>query len=164
MTVEVSEEKAANLEDYARIPMSFEVRRVLDLMAPADGLSGFILSERDLETPYLKDYDAIESPRQWQRSFDLSNWGIFVARSEGVRLGGAVVAFDTAGVNMLEGRRDLAVLWDLRVATEVRGQGIGSALFAAVEKWALARGCLRLKVETQNINLPACRFYVKQGC
>jgi hypothetical protein len=28
----------------------------------------------------------------------------------------------------------------------------------------VAKGCFRLKVETQNINVPACRFYVKQGC
>ena len=30
--------------------------------------------------------------------------------------------------------------------------------------WAAARGCRRLKVETQNINVPACRFYERQGC
>jgi GNAT superfamily N-acetyltransferase len=164
MTVEVSEEAAAKLEDYARIRMSFEVRRVLDVVELDDGLSGFCLSEQELETPYLKAYDAIESPLQWSRSFDMSNWGLFVARSEGVRLGGAAVAFDTPSVTMLEDRRDLAVLWDIRVATEVRGQGVGTALFTAVEKWAVAHGCLRLKVEPQNINLPACRFYAKQDC
>ena len=60
MTVEVSEEKSANLEDYARIRMLFDVRRVLDVVALDDGLSGFSLSERELETPYQKDYDALE--------------------------------------------------------------------------------------------------------
>jgi GNAT superfamily N-acetyltransferase len=164
MRFEVSEDNLANLEDYARIRMSFVVRRILDVVALDDGLSGFRLSERELETPYVKDYDAIESPLQWTRSFDMSKWGFFVARSQGVSLGGAAVAFDTPGVTMLEGRRDLAVLWDIRVAGEARGQGVGTALFAAVEKWAVARGCVRLKVETQNINLPACRFYAKQGC
>ena len=164
MTVEVSEEKAATLEDYARIRMSFDVRRVLDVVAVDEGLSGFSLSERELETPYLKDYDAIENPLEWSRSFDMSNWGFFVARSEGLRLGGAIVAFHTPGVTMLENRRDLAVLWDIRVASDVRRQGIGAALFRAAEKWAIARGCRRLKIETQNTNVPACRFYVRQGC
>jgi GNAT superfamily N-acetyltransferase len=164
MRFEVSEDNLANLEDYARIRMSFVVRHILDVVALDDGLSGFRLSERELEIPYVKDYDAIESPLQWTRSFDMSKWGFFVARSQGVSLGGAAVAFDTPGVTMLEGRRDLAVLWDIRVAGEARGQGVGTALFAAVEKWAVARGCVRLKVETQNINLPACRFYAKQGC
>lgn len=41
---------------------------------------------------------------------------------------------------------------------------MGAALFYAVECWAHARGCTQLKVETQNINLPACRFYQRQGC
>ena len=38
------------------------------------------------------------------------------------------------------------------------------ALCAAAEEWALARGCGQLKVETQNVNVPACRFYAAQGC
>jgi GNAT superfamily N-acetyltransferase len=164
MRFEVSEDSLANLEGYARIRMSFVVRRILDVVPLDDGLKGFRLSERELETPYVKDYDAIESPLQWTRSFDMLKWGLFVARSQGVALGGAVVAFDTPGVTILEGRRDLAVLWDIRVAGEARGQGVGTALFAAVEEWAASRGCVRLKVETQNINLPACRFYAKQGC
>lgn len=65
---------------------------------------------------------------------------------------------------MLEGRSDLVVLWDLRVAPEVRGQGIGSQLFRAAEAWAAARGCVELKVETQNVNVAACRLYRRNGC
>jgi ribosomal protein S18 acetylase RimI-like enzyme len=65
---------------------------------------------------------------------------------------------------MLEGREDLAILWDIRVSPEVRGQGIGSALFRAAEVRAGAEGCRQLKVETQNINVAACRFYARRGC
>jgi GNAT superfamily N-acetyltransferase len=65
---------------------------------------------------------------------------------------------------MLEGRDDLAVLWDIRVSPEARGRGVGAALFRAAERWAKARGCLHLRVETQNINVAACRFYARQGC
>lgn len=65
---------------------------------------------------------------------------------------------------MLEGRTDLAVLWDIRVVPAARGQGVGSALFRAAESWAAANGCSRLKIETQNINVPACRFYARHGC
>lgn len=163
MRIEISEE-AANLEDYARIQMSFEVRRVLDVVPLDNGLGGFTLYERKLRAPYLKDYDAIELPQQWPRSFDISNWGFFVARSDGLRVGGATVAFNTADLMMLEERRDIAVLWDIRVAAEARGQGVGKALFRAAENWAVTQGCRRLKIETQNINVPACRFYAKQGC
>lgn len=41
---------------------------------------------------------------------------------------------------------------------------MGSTLFRAAEAWARARGCRQLKVETQNVNVAACRFYARQGC
>nr|ART39461.1 J331 [uncultured bacterium] len=64
---------------------------------------------------------------------------------------------------MLEGRDDLAVIWDIRVSPEFRGRRIGSALFRVAERWARANGCRQLKVETQNINVAACRYYGAQG-
>ena len=45
-----------------------------------------------------------------------------------------------------------------------RSSGVGSLLFGAAEGWSLSRGCLTLKIETQNINVPACRFYARMGC
>jgi len=163
MHVEVTEEPAAALAELARIPISFVVRSVFDVAEDADG---FVLTERNLAAPYVKDYDAIggEGPTRWAHRFDLSNWGFLAARVDGRLVGAAAIAFDTAGVDMLEGRRDLAVLWDLRVAPDARGQGVGSALFRAAEAWGRARGCAQLKIETQNINVPACRFYAGMGC
>jgi ribosomal protein S18 acetylase RimI-like enzyme len=152
MDIEISEEQMTSLRAYARVPIAFEVRSVLDVVS---------LAERTLESPYVKE---LESPTQWARSFDLSNWGLIAARSRGLRVGGAVIAFKTPGVTMLEDRNDLAVLWDIRVAPQVRGKGVGFALFRAVEAWATARGCRQLKVETQNNNVAACRFYQRQGC
>jgi GNAT superfamily N-acetyltransferase len=64
---------------------------------------------------------------------------------------------------MLEGRSDLTVLWDIRVSPDVRGTGIGSRLVQSSEAWAISKGCRQLKVETQNINVPACAFYQAQG-
>ena len=37
-------------------------------------------------------------------------------------------------------------------------------LFRAAEEWARQKKCRQLKVETQNINMPACRFYHRMGC
>jgi len=65
--------------------------------------------------------------------------------------------------DLLEDRDDLALLWDLRVAPQFRRRGVASALLAAAEQWACARACRVLKVETQNINAPACRFYAACG-
>lgn len=165
MSVEITEESAAALSDYARVPIAFEVRHVLDVEERAGGLGGLTLSKRALAVPYVKDYDATGGgPERWPSLFDVSGWGFFAARSDGRRVGGAAVAFGTDGVEMLEGRADLAVLWDLRVAPETRGRGGGAALFRAAEAWAAARGCRWLKVETQNVNVPACRFYRRMGC
>lgn len=166
MRVEVKEQQVTAFVDYATVPIAFEVSTILDVAKQDNGPGEFILTERSLEVPYVKDYDAIdgEQPEQWARRFDVSNWGMFVARVEGKRVGGAVIAFNTLEFIMLEGRDDLAVLWDIRVSPEARGQGIGAALFRAAEEWAKARGCRQLKVETQNINVPACRFYARQGC
>lgn len=151
------------LSDYARVPIVFTIDRVLDVSGADSG--GFALTERRLAVPYEKDYDALgEGPGQWASRFDLGNWGFFTARVANRIIGGAAVAFRTPGLTILEGRRDLAVLWDIRISPEARGQGVGSALFEQVEAWARRRGCRRLKIETQNTNIGACRFYERQGC
>ena len=166
MTIALTEEPMTALPEYARVPITFTVDRVLDVTTRSDGPGGFALSERRLEVPYEKDYDAIpgEGPLQWARRFDMSKWAFFTARFASRIVGGATVVFDTPGLTMLEGRRDLAVLWDIRVAPDARHQGVGSALFERVEAWAQLHGCRQLKVETQNINVRACRFYERQGC
>jgi GNAT superfamily N-acetyltransferase len=161
--VEVAEEPSSALDDYARIPMALEVRSILDV-TPRTG--GFDLVERRIDAPYVKDYDAdpAEGPRSWVRRFDLSRWAFFAARADARRVGGAVVVMDAERIHMCEGRSDLAVLWDIRVAPEAQGRGIGSALFRAAEAWSFGHGARRLKIETQNVNVPACRFYARCGC
>jgi len=166
MRVEVREEPPTSLEEYEGVPIAFEVRSVLDVAGRPDAPGRFVLTERPLDTPYRKDYDAADGggPSLWPESFDLSTWGLFAARAGGRRVGGAAVAFGDRRVEMLEGREDLAVLWDIRVSPEWRGLGVGARLFRAAEDWARARGCRQLKVETQNVNVPACRFYERRGC
>lgn len=166
MAVDIREETLWSPSDYGGISPAFWVTRVVDVETLSEGTLGTVAPERNVARPYVKDYDAIpgEGPSTWAQRFDMSNWGVIGARVEGTRIGGAVVAFDTQGVEMLEGRSDLAVLWDIRVATEWRGKGVGARLFAASESWAQLRGARELKVETQNINVAACRFYARQGC
>lgn len=166
MEFEIEEEPISEIAILSTVSIAFTVDRVLETTEVKNGAVGIVLEEIELESPYTKDYDAIEGegPSRWAQRFDLTNWGLIVARSGGGALGGAVIVFDTPGVHMLEGRRDLAVLWDLRVAPDVRGKGLGTALFRAAEHWAIVRKCRELRVETQSVNVPACRFYQKQGC
>jgi len=166
MEAEICEEPATGLEEYARVSIAFEVDRVLLEQSTAAGsFEGLPFCEQPLIRPYVKNYDLLEGnhPRDWEARFDLSGWGLFSARTEGVRVGGALVAHRDESVRLLEGRGDLALLWDLRVSPTQRGSGVGSALLRAVEHWAVARGCRQLGVETQNTNVVACRFYARRG-
>jgi ribosomal protein S18 acetylase RimI-like enzyme len=164
--VEIREESFDQLPEYSAVSIAFQVERALQVELVQGGMGGLSLSERPVEPPYRKDYDALPGnhPTQLSSQFDLSRWGMLVARIDQQRVGGAILAFDTEGVHLLSGRRDLVVLWDLRVAPEARGQGVGRALFEAAEAWAQARGCRQLMVETQNINVTACRLYADCGC
>ena len=167
MRFEIREEDPSQaLADYASVPIAFEVRERLVTEAPDSGLGGLRLRIEPVHPPVLKDYDAEpgNGPATWATRFDLTEWGAFAARDGDARVGGAIAVHGTTQVDLLEGRSDLALLWDLRVAPAWRGRGIGARLFRTVEAWALARGAAWLKVETQNVNVPACRFYAAQGC
>ena len=166
MDPRIDEEPISRLDKYAEIPASFSVDRVLELSSPDSALVGIILTEAEVASPWLKDYDAEEGegPTRWLRHFDTSNWGLLAAYDGVDKIGGAVIAFRAPGIDMLEGRDDLAVLWDIRVRPEDRSAGVGSALFRATENWTRAKGGRMLKIETQNVNVRACRFYAAMGC
>lgn len=118
------------------------------------------------EQPRIKDYDADEQerPSALAKRFDISGWSILVAFLNGRRAGGAITACHVPEFELVQGRDDLAVLADIRVAPEAKGQGIGKALFKAVCADARDRGCTELWAETQDTNVAACRFYAAVGC
>jgi GNAT superfamily N-acetyltransferase len=169
--VDESPADAGVLAGYARVPIAFAVREVLACSPVRGGLGGLALAPCAVERPYVKDYDAADGgPSEWPARFGaaaVARWGVLAAYAPdagGVRVGGAAVVHDDPDTDLLGGRRDLAVLWDLRVAPTHRGRGVGGALFAAAVAWARGRGVRRLTVETQNVNAHACRFYARQGC
>jgi GNAT superfamily N-acetyltransferase len=163
--LEIVEEDSKTLMEYASIPISFDVRELLataSLTRPRDVLP---LRTSAPATPFTKDYDAYpgNGPLSWPARFDVDRWGFFAARLHGRRVGGAVVITGDRGVELLDRRGDLALLWDLRVSPDARRSGVGAALLTAVEEWARARKAVFLRVETQHVNVPACRFYAKSG-
>jgi GNAT superfamily N-acetyltransferase len=159
--LEIREERPSieALADYAAVPISFSGHSRFHAIQNG---GKWEISEENIPE-FFKDYDTLERPTDWFTRFDTSQWAIFSAFQSDVRIGGLTVAFNTPGVYMLEGRSDLALLWDIRIATEFRNRGIGSLLFEKAVTWAKDRGCKELKVETQDINVAACRFYAKMG-
>ena len=168
MGIEIVQAGVELLPVYAQVPIRFEVCEVLEVQAVDGGMGGLGLELHPVDHPYVKDCDTQgggeEGPVHWPQCFDVSWWGFFLARTDGVPVGAATVAVHSPDVHMLENRDDLAVLWDIRVRPDARGRGIGSKLFAEAARWARAQGCRQLKIETQNVNVQACRFYAKQGC
>jgi GNAT superfamily N-acetyltransferase len=164
VTIEIEEHGPDILERYSEIPITFRVESILRLDVEGAGLSGFSLLEEPVETPWVKEYDRPGRCVGWAKRWDVGNWGFLLATDGPRAVGGAVMAMDTPDVTMLDERKDLTVLWDLRVQPDLRGHGIGTQLFSRAVDWARARNCAQMKVETQNINVRACRFYARQGC
>jgi len=164
-TIEVREEPITSLAELGRISAAFQVERLLDVSPSRGGLGGLLLQERPAQVTWTKDYDALPSndPASWPRRFDVSSWGLLTAWCNGRRAGSAVLAVDGAALAMLEARPTDAVLWDLRVDPELRRLGIGAALLRAAEHWTASAGRTGMVAETQNVNVPACLTYARQG-
>jgi len=149
------------LAEYGTVPISFQVRSRLVVDHLTSRLTDGEIDE------YQKDYDhhPEERPSEWARRFDLSKWVFFAAYDDDDGLVGAAAAVcRSAEIDMLDGRSDLVCLWDIRVVPNLRRSGVGKGLFEQVEQWGRENGCTELTVETQDINVPACRFYQRMGC
>jgi GNAT superfamily N-acetyltransferase len=157
--VDVRESSARAVDEYARVPASFEVHEVFECIDDDLAPAGVRLSPRQLENAYIKDYDAIlgEHPSDWPNRFADTRWTLLLAEVDGRHAGGAMVVIPVAQPRS-------ATLWDIRVTSDLRRAGVGTALFRGAEAWATNNGCDTLDVETQNINVAACRFYQRQGC
>jgi len=141
-SIEIVEENASVLREYARISIAFQVREVLHVGVEPGRPDRFRLTSRPVAVPWVKDYDTVDSgPLGWASQFDLTFWTFFGARMNGERVGGAVLVFRAPDVDMLGGRADVALLWDIRVAPSSRGRGVGRALLGAAEAW-LSRATL----------------------
>jgi ribosomal protein S18 acetylase RimI-like enzyme len=160
VTLEIVTRTAESLRSYAAVSIAFEVAEVIDLDSLQIGTPA-VLKTRRLAAPYIKDYDKIEGnhPSEWSTRFPVDDWSIFTAHDAGRHVGGAIavrpaqLAADPATMQ----------LWDLRVAPEFRRRGIGRALLTIVEDVIRSRGAQILCVETQDVNVSACRFYERHG-
>lgn len=160
--LDIREEGPESFADHGAIPISFTATSRVIL---GDGeVDETDLSETAIE-PRYKDYD--ENPENRPTTlavrFDVSNWILIAAYSDGKRIGGAIVARDCPGYDLLEGGKDLAHIVDIRVHPAYRGLGAGRAIVARCMRWAAVHGCSEMRVETQDINVAACRFYAANG-
>lgn len=167
--VRIDPSDAAVIESYASVPMQLMVESVLEVSDTDGDWPGFSISERQVEKPWLKDYasDPDGDPIHFLRQFVCAhNAAHFIAMS-GDEVVGAAAGIrhcrDAPYFCMTDGRDDIAVLADIRVTEDSQRAGVGAALFNSVAGWARSDGMKMLKIETQNTNVPACRFYKRMG-
>ena len=167
MQIDIRKLTSDDLEEFGTVSIAFTSHSRLRVEWIDQGIDGIRLSEEPLSEPLFKDFDAERGvgPQRWRSMFeDISHWGIFGAYTGSKIVGGAVVSYATPGFGMLEGRDDLAILTNIRVAPNYRSKGVGTALFKQAVSFAQTTPCERLKIQTQNTNPSACRFYARQGC
>jgi GNAT superfamily N-acetyltransferase len=162
MSIHIRQVGTDDLPGYSEIGSFLTVESLLQPERIDNGLGGIKLHEKKVDIPYIKDYDTHrgEGPTRWLKRFDMSNWGIFMAFEDDKHIGGAIVA-PGAYVGDIDSR--YTQLFDIRLLPEKRRKGAGTLLLQTVADWSRQLGYTHLKIETQNTNVPACRFYSKQG-
>lgn len=114
----------------------------------------------------LADYEKLDRPtddarhRLVEDGFGVRpRFGCLLALQDGAAVGYAIF-FETYSTFLA---KPTLYLEDLFVRPEARGSGAGRALFAAIEREALARGCGRLEWACLNWNQLAIDFYARRG-
>ena len=167
MQIDIKRETPDDLEAWGTVPITYTTDSRFRVEWINNGLGGIKLIEEPVDPPIHRDFDGErgKGPERWRDMFDdISHWGIFTAFVDGQRAGGIVIAHNTPGLGLLEGRTDLASLLNMRVASKYRRQKVGAALVQHAVAWTRENTeCERLKIQTQNTNVRACRFYASQG-
>lgn len=107
-----------------------------------------------LKAPYVKKWD--QGPSQVERLREMIAKGLSY---------GAYVGDRMVGLLVMERRvwNDTLHIEDLEVMPDWWGQGVGRLLMARAEEVARALGVRAISLETQNTNVPAIRFYRRNG-
>ena len=120
---------------------------------------------RSAELSDLDDLVALEqhsfdsdrlSRAQFRRHLDSDSAKVLVASTGPHRFLGTAVVF-------FRKRSGVARLYSIATHHTARGQGVGSALLAAVEQLALRRRCRALRLEVRADNHGAARLYERLG-
>lgn len=149
-------------EMYDMISMNVDVRSEYKIKRIDNGLGGLMFEEVQV-TPYIKDLSVYERATEYEKNFDITNWHFYMAFDDDKPIGAMTIAGRTPNLNMLSGRDDVCVLWDIRVADNYKHQGVGQRLIDVGIDDAKSAGYSQMIIECQNNNVPACHFYRKQG-
>jgi ribosomal protein S18 acetylase RimI-like enzyme len=146
----------ANQTDLNRCDNSFTVEAELRLTAQ-DGRVDYSVEP---VTPYVKRYDPeIYDAQAYLEKPDHAAWLAYV---DGQRAG-QILAHENPGLSEVEGWNRFAIIWDIAVDPPFRRRGLGRRLMEQAVAWTRARGLPGVMLETQHINVAACRLYERCG-
>ena len=149
MEMTIREIDRHNQYDFGACDMSFTVSSRLILNAVNGRITYTVI---DVPHPFVKPY----GPRMtdYEEYRDAKDRMIFLA----------YVDDEIAGeVRMSTAWNKYALLDDFVVDPKFRRQGVGRALIGRCVAWAKERGFAGVTLETQDINVPACRLYESCG-
>ncbi len=143
-----------------QIDPNFTSDSYLDVeMLQRAGQLAVTFTERPFEIPFTKEigyrYDTDQMEMTRYRLEQSKNALVMVAEHEGRLVAILEVEAETW--------RNTALVWALFVDKAWRGQGVGAKLLREAEKWAKRKRFRAMVLETQTNNIPAIRFYEKQG-
>ncbi|MBQ3483892.1 MAG: GNAT family N-acetyltransferase [Clostridia bacterium] len=162
MNITIREVGREYFSRYDSVSMNVEVHSEYRVRLLDSGLGGLLLEEVPV-TPHVKDLSQYERATEYETLFNIATWRFFMAFDGETPVGALTLAGPTEHLYMLNGRTDACVLWDIRVADGYKHQGIGQQLFDMALAAARETGYRQMIIECQNNNVPACRFYRKQG-
>lgn len=139
-----------NWKDLNRANQPFEI---VGRLKPALRDGRWSWDEELFPTTHTKTYEN-ESDDFFARHMDRPDKAVYLAYAGGECVGQLVLRKAWNGYAFIE---------DICVAQSARGQGVGTALIQKAQEWAESRGLTGLALETQDNNLLACRFYIRQG-
>lgn len=137
-----------SVEDLGRCDNSFTVSSKLVLNAE-EGRIGFTIVD---VSPYIKQY----GPEDFDAEFymDHPDRAVFFAYLDE----------ELAGeIRLRKYWNDYAYIDNIAVDPKFRRQGTGGALIEQAIEWAKEKGFPGIMLETQNINVAACKFYESCG-
>jgi ribosomal protein S18 acetylase RimI-like enzyme len=151
----------ADVPRLTHIRPTYKSATILEVQRFGEGLAqGWQLAERTLPQPFDKgtmyDFDAERQADIRERLSRPDETYLRVADYEGLLVG--VVDVE------LQAWNDTAYVWNLMVDVNYRRNGIGRRLWHRARDFAKQSGVRALLIETQNTNIPACRFYERMGC
>lgn len=148
MNITIREVDDSTVQQVKTYGASFEVRAKLLLSAENGKISYTVVDV----PPYVKQYEPEKvEPDTYVANPDRT---IFFAYMDDELSG---------QIRVLKNWNGYAYIDDIAIEPKYRGRGIGRALMERTIEWAKTRGFPGMMLETQDNNVPACRFYARCG-